>query len=171
MQHVPAMRAVANLLSGRAWYCSLFSFLALLALAAGLGTLSRAADEPSKSGPAARLRQEALERFRKMSPRERLQLVEKAANGGRAFVCVTRADLDVTVRSVKPASETSTGGRTRIATYGLTYMDLERIRALPNVTAVAAVRSFPVEARRRERVSVGRLNGTVPEYLELAGLQ
>jgi multidrug resistance efflux pump len=78
---------------------------ALLALAV-LALTNRAADEPGKAaGPT---RQEGLERFRKLSPEDRLQRADKAA-GARALVAVTRADLDVTIveRGVVEPAEAS----------------------------------------------------------------
>jgi multidrug efflux pump subunit AcrA (membrane-fusion protein) len=75
----------------------LFCLLAPIALGGMLGTSARAADEPSATGPAVRSYREALERFGKMSPEERLQQVEKMAGGGQAFVAVTRGDLYITV--------------------------------------------------------------------------
>src|SRR5437763_10167315 len=76
--------------------------LAALLLLAALAT----AGEPGKvAGPT---RQEGLERFRKLTPEERLQRAEKAA-GPRALVSVARADLDVTVveRGVVEPAEVS----------------------------------------------------------------
>src|SRR5262249_30751913 len=69
-------------------------FLALVALAT-LAAPNRAADGPARKGKPAPARQEDLERFRKMSPEERLQRAEKAGGPRQAFIPVTRADLDV----------------------------------------------------------------------------
>lgn len=63
----------------------------------------RAADEPATT-----TRQEALERFVKLSPQERLARVEKAL-GGKALIPVTRDDIDITLveRGVIDAAEIS----------------------------------------------------------------
>jgi biotin carboxyl carrier protein len=75
----------------------------------------------------------------------------------------------VRARSVKPPAGEA-ARRTRIATYGLTFEDLERIAALPGVTATP-VRSFPTEVWRRGRLHGGPLIATVPGYREAAGLR
>jgi putative ABC transport system permease protein len=61
--------------------------------------------------------------------------------------------------------------RSFVESYGLTDTDLQRILALPDVTALAAVRSFPAEIRRRERSLLGRVVATGPEYLDLTGVR
>jgi RND family efflux transporter MFP subunit len=61
--------------------------------------------------------------------------------------------------------------RSWIVSYGLTYRDLERIRALPDVTETAAVRAFPTEAYHRERRNNGFVIATDPEHRKLAGLR
>ena len=70
--------------------------LAVGVLALGLGTRSPAADKPAATAPSGMSRREALERFRKLSPAERLSLAEQAA-GEQALVRLTRADLVVAV--------------------------------------------------------------------------
>jgi HlyD family secretion protein len=106
---VLAKKAGPDAQSGQRLPASLFFCFALIALVAGPGTRHHAADKPSGNGPTSPSRRQALERFRKMSPEERLQHVEKAANGGRAFVSVTRGDLKVTVveRGIIDAAEGS----------------------------------------------------------------
>jgi multidrug efflux pump subunit AcrA (membrane-fusion protein) len=86
MARVDAVRARACRRSS----CSLVLCLVLLALAAGPGL---SADKPAPAGPSG---QEALERFRKLSPEERLRRAEKVA-GGAAFVPVKRGELEVIV--------------------------------------------------------------------------
>jgi multidrug resistance efflux pump len=81
-------------------------------LAVGLAAQDRAAEPPARPAakePAALSQQEALKRFRKLSPEERLQRVEKMAGGAKTFVAVTRADLNVAVLergTVEPADAT-----------------------------------------------------------------
>src|SRR5947207_1908876 len=80
--------------------------LAALLVLAVLTAPHRAADEPGKvAGPT---RQEGQERFRKLTPEERLGRAEKLA-GARALVSVARTDLDVTVveRGVVEPAEVS----------------------------------------------------------------
>src|SRR5262249_18747071 len=76
----------------------------------------------------------------------------------------------VLVRSVRPQPAATTR-RARVESFGLTDKDLERIRALPQVSAVVPVRSFPAEARRLERMHPGQVIATLPGYQELAGLR
>jgi multidrug resistance efflux pump len=76
----------------------------------------------------------------------------------------------ILVRSVRPAPG-APAGRARTESYGLTDKDLVRIRALPDVTGVAPVRSFPVEARRRKGHHSRQALATVPAYRELAGVR
>ncbi len=83
-------------LAARSASLFLMVLLVLLVLAA-TDSRNRAADEPERSEPAHLSRQEALEQFRKMSPEQRLQWVEKTAGRGQPFVAVVCADLDVTV--------------------------------------------------------------------------
>jgi RND family efflux transporter MFP subunit len=75
----------------------------------------------------------------------------------------------ILVHSVKPADEG--GSRGWVATYGLTYQDLERITALPAVLQVVPVRSFPYDARRLDRICVGQVVATTPEYAEVNDLE
>src|SRR5262245_11335820 len=77
----------------------LTAFLAAGILAAGL------AAQPPAVKPA-QPRQEALERFHKMSPEERLNHVARTGGTEKAFAAVAREDLDLTVverGSVEPA--------------------------------------------------------------------
>src|SRR5262249_35093917 len=82
--------------------------------------------------------------------------------GERGAVAVLAADVEsaaprparVLVRSVRLPSE-SVGRRARIDASGLTIKDLERIKALPDVTRVVPVRMFPMETRRLDRMTLG----------------
>jgi multidrug resistance efflux pump len=75
----------------------------------------------------------------------------------------------VLVRSVRPAPAASVR-RTLSESFGLTDRDLERIGALPDVSAAVGLRSFPAEARRLQRHGAGLVVGTVACYRELAGI-
>jgi multidrug efflux pump subunit AcrA (membrane-fusion protein) len=78
----------------------------------------------------------------------------------------------VLVRSVRPEDESGGGGRRAwVQSFGLTYKDLERIRAVPDVSDAIAVRSFPAEANRREHRSEGMVIATEPGYAELPGIR
>jgi multidrug resistance efflux pump len=79
-----------------------------------------------------------------------------------------QAGAGVLVKSVDARAATSR--RSWVASYGLTYTDLERIRALPDVTSVAGVRGFPGEVRYLDRTVFGHVVATVPEYGDLAGV-
>jgi hypothetical protein len=87
----------------RGRYRSLVVFFVLGAFVVGPGARGGAADEPAGLS-----RQQALERFRKMSPEARLERAVKAG-GVKAFVSVTQGDLAVTVveRGTLDAAEAS----------------------------------------------------------------
>ena len=53
--------------------------------------------------------------------------------------------------------------RAMTVSYGLTSRDLEELAALPGVTRVVPVRSFPQELRHRERRHAGRIIATTRE--------
>jgi RND family efflux transporter MFP subunit len=80
------------------------------------------------------------------------------------------AGARILVRSVRPQAA-SARRRSWVVSFGLTAKDLERIGALPDVTGVVPVRSFPVEAHRREHRGNGLVIGTVPGYAELPGVR
>ena len=72
---------------------------------------------------------------------------------------------NVVVRSIKPSDDSSTGSRSFVASYGLTFEDLSRLQNLDGILSIVPMRIFPQEIRRFERlVSAGRLVATVPEY-------
>jgi RND family efflux transporter MFP subunit len=80
------------------------------------------------------------------------------------------AARDVVVQSVRPAPAGPRARRALALAYGLTYRDLEQLAALPGVTRVVPVRSFPQELRRRERLHRGRMIATTADYAESEGL-
>ncbi len=49
----------------------------------------------------------------------------------------------------------------------MTFQDLDRIAALPEVDQVVPVRSFTLEARRMDRLVNAQLQATTPAYAEL----
>jgi putative ABC transport system permease protein len=73
---------------------------------------------------------------------------------------------NVIVRSVKPPDESNTR-LTRVAIYGITTQDYERIATLQKggtVTRLVPMRVFYQEIRRLERKYNGRAVGTTPDY-------
>jgi putative ABC transport system permease protein len=83
---------------------------------------------------------------------------------------------NIIIRSVKPPDDSSSTRRTRVATYGITAQDYDRITTLMDggtVTMMVPMRIFPSEIRRLAQMHNGRAVGTIPEYaivnkLELA---
>src|SRR6478735_5885679 len=74
---------------------------------------------------------------------------------------------NIIVRSVKPPDDSSSTRRTRVATYGLTHADYDRIATLTasgTITRMVPMRIFPVEIRRLAKMHNGRAVGTTPEY-------
>jgi putative ABC transport system permease protein len=74
---------------------------------------------------------------------------------------------NVIVRSVKPPDEGNTGRRTMVAIYGLTYDDYERFLTIPEVVRWVPMRVFPNEVRYLERMVIGRVIATTPEYADV----
>src|SRR5215469_15227560 len=80
---------------------------------------------------------------------------------------------NIIVRSVKPPENSSTSGRQRVATYGLTHSDYERFAVLQEggtITRMVPMRIFPQEMRRSYRSFNGRAVGTTPAYAEVNDL-
>jgi putative ABC transport system permease protein len=71
---------------------------------------------------------------------------------------------NVIVRSVKPPDEGNTARRSMVAIYGLTYDDYERFLTIPDIIRWVPMRVFPNEVRYLERMSIGRVVATTPEY-------
>lgn len=78
---------------------------------------------------------------------------------------------DILVRSVKPAADAGDGRRSRVASYGLTYQDFERLQTIEAITRLVPLRSFPQEIRHLERKVTGRLVATRPEYAEVFAIK
>src|SRR4051812_8731210 len=81
---------------------------------------------------------------------------------------------NIIVRSAKPSDDSATTRRTRVAKYGLTRGDYEKIATLERsgtITRMVPMRIFPVEARRLEKLNNSRAVGTTPEYSEINQLR
>jgi putative ABC transport system permease protein len=81
---------------------------------------------------------------------------------------------NVIIRSVKPPDDSSTARRTRVAMYGITTSDYERMATLEasgTVTRMVPMRIFTQEIRNLERLVNGRCVGTIPEYTEVNQLE
>lgn len=81
---------------------------------------------------------------------------------------------NIIVRSVKPPDDSASTRRTRVAMYGITRGDFERIATMQQsgtITRLVPIRVFPSEIRRLARMHNGRVVGTVPEYAEVNKLE
>jgi putative ABC transport system permease protein len=74
---------------------------------------------------------------------------------------------NVIVRSFKPPDEGNTSRRSMVAIYGLTYDDYERFLTIPDVVRWVPMRVFPNEVRFLERMMIGRVVATTPEYADV----
>jgi putative ABC transport system permease protein len=74
---------------------------------------------------------------------------------------------NIIVRSDKPPDDSSTQRRTRVATYGLTWKDYDRLGTISTVTRRVPMRIFPQEVRYLERKRVSRVVATTPQYSEV----
>jgi putative ABC transport system permease protein len=74
---------------------------------------------------------------------------------------------NVIVRSVKPMDETSTGKRSWVVNYGLTWEDYNRCAMLENVVGKVPMRIFPYEVRRLERTLNARVVATTEDYAKI----
>src|SRR5438874_5950906 len=73
---------------------------------------------------------------------------------------------NIIVRSVKPPDEGSSQRRTMIAIFGLTYDDYERFLTIPDVIRRVPMRVFNNEVRYLEKMAIGRIVATTPEYAD-----
>jgi putative ABC transport system permease protein len=81
---------------------------------------------------------------------------------------------NIIIRSVKPPDDSSTSRRTRVATFGITTTDYDRMATLMDsgtVTRMVPMRIFPQEIRNLERMHNGRTVGTTPEYADVNQLE
>ena len=77
---------------------------------------------------------------------------------------------NIIVRSVKPPDDSASTRRTRVAIYGITRADYERIATMEesgNITRMVPLRAFSVEVRRLARMHGSRVVGTTPEYADV----
>jgi putative ABC transport system permease protein len=78
---------------------------------------------------------------------------------------------NIMVHSVKLPSESTTGRRTRIATYGITHKDYQRFLTLPTIVRSIPMRIFRQEIRNGELMHNGRLVATDPGYADVNKLK
>ncbi|MFN9787478.1 MAG: ABC transporter permease [Planctomycetia bacterium] len=77
---------------------------------------------------------------------------------------------NVILRSVKPPENLASNESTRISAYGLTDLDLARVReSFPGVRRAVPVRQLQQEVRWGDRVGNPRVLATTPEYAEVTG--
>jgi putative ABC transport system permease protein len=74
---------------------------------------------------------------------------------------------NIIVRSVKPPDEGNSQRRTMIAIFGLTYDDYERFLTIPDVIRRVPMRVFSNEVRYLEKMAIGRIVATTPEYADV----
>ncbi len=81
---------------------------------------------------------------------------------------------NIIVRSQKPPDDASSQRRSFVANYGITYADYERFTTMQRegiVTRMVPMRIFLQEVRRLERMFMGRIVATIPEYADVNQLQ
>ncbi len=81
---------------------------------------------------------------------------------------------NIILRSVKPPDDSSSARRTRVAKYGITKDDYQRIAILAQsgtITRMVPMRIFPCEIRSLDKMHNGRTVGTTPEYSEVNQLR
>jgi putative ABC transport system permease protein len=74
---------------------------------------------------------------------------------------------NIMIRSVRPAEESSTGQRQRIAIYGLSQADYQRFLTIPTVVRSVPMRIFTIQARHVDRLHNGRVVGTTAAYADV----
>jgi putative ABC transport system permease protein len=81
---------------------------------------------------------------------------------------------NIIVRSVKPPDDAMTTRQTRVAIYGITRSDYEKIGTMyesGTITRMVPMRVFSNAIRRLERMHTGRIVGTTPEYADVNHLE
>src|SRR5947209_6902268 len=73
---------------------------------------------------------------------------------------------NIILRSVKPTDDPSTASR-RIAIYGITWGDYERLLTIPTIRRIVPMRVFTQEVSYLERKYDARLVATTAEYAEV----
>jgi putative ABC transport system permease protein len=75
---------------------------------------------------------------------------------------------NIMIRSVKPGDDSSSGRRTRVAIYGITYLDYERFTTIPDITQRVPMRIiYPSEIRYLDRLETGRVVATTSSYVDV----
>src|SRR5438876_10264423 len=74
---------------------------------------------------------------------------------------------NIIVRSVKPPDEGNNQRRTMMAVFGLTLDDYERFLTIPDVIRRVPMRVFNNEVRYLEKMAIGRIVATTPEYTDV----
>src|SRR5262245_13715968 len=73
----------------------------------------------------------------------------------------------ILLRSVKPTDEPNQQQGVDLLAYGLTYVDLDRIRAtVPTVVAAAPIREFRKTVRHREQKLEARVVSVTPDFFK-----
>ena len=77
---------------------------------------------------------------------------------------------NVILRSIKPPDDLNSNQTSRVLSYGLTYADLDRVRAsFPGVRRVVPVREILQEVRCLDRVANPRVLATLPVFTDVTG--
>src|SRR5262245_41989180 len=71
---------------------------------------------------------------------------------------------NIMIRSVKPSDDSSTGQQRRVAFYGLTWADYERLKTIPTIVRMVPMRILPQPIRHLERMDNGRVVATTADY-------
>jgi putative ABC transport system permease protein len=78
---------------------------------------------------------------------------------------------NIIIKSVKPPDDSSNQQGQRVAIYGLTYEDYDRISTISTITRRVPMRIFPQEIRNLQYNLTGRVVATTPEYVEVNTLE
>lgn len=85
---------------------------------------------------------------------------------------IKKQGTNIIVRSVKPSDDSSTGSRSFVISYGLTFQDLERFETFGDaIGRTVPMRVFPSEVRYLERMQNARLVATTSEYADVNHLR
>jgi putative ABC transport system permease protein len=71
----------------------------------------------------------------------------------------------ILIRSVKPTDEPNQQQGVDLLAYGLTYVDVERLRSLPTVSAVTPMREYRKTVRYQDKKLEARIVGVTPDFL------
>jgi len=78
---------------------------------------------------------------------------------------------NIIIQSVKPPSEARTKQVSFLAVYGLTPLDLRKIKSIPSIEKVVPIWESKEQIWYLEKNIPGRLVGTTPEYEEVANIK